>query len=497
MRWAVVIIVVLTVLRFSKGAGDPPYGVDASFYFQIARHVMNGEGLVTTVSLYHGGWIVPAKTSIYPLWPLMLGYTGRLIGLERAADLLPRIFYVLDLVLLYLLARAVATRMNGLSLGRYFPDTAACLVAVFGVVLRLFGATTHPYTEGLAFAMAFAAFLSLERFERTQRLHWAGLCGLFAGLGYLARSQMVGVAIGCFLALAGFAVRDRRSRGAFAVWSLVALATIAPWLVYLGFIPGVTADTTPRVELPRFEGWTQFPTLGQWLAQRATSVGIVFDPRNEYSYTRSFGAVALLVPLAAVVAVVQRRFARPRSVLLTAMFIAGVFFFFNLMAYHSEVWMPWLFGWRHGLPFIFLIVLAVPFLAARAERFAPAIGLVLVISVAMNIPPLLAFVRSTDLDFTSGEAELLRWLNAQPKRASVITTNAQILGSGSDAGFYWTYCDAPGTTTQAMWRLLPIDYVVMYEGEARCKFVSDAGPMRLVQMFGEPRRRVFVLRPMR
>src|SRR5215210_5972731 len=66
--WAAVIIGVLTVLRMMKGAGGPPYGVDASYYFQLARHIANGEGFVTTVSLYHEGWILPSKTTIYPLW---------------------------------------------------------------------------------------------------------------------------------------------------------------------------------------------------------------------------------------------------------------------------------------------------------------------------------------------------------------------------------------------------------------------------------------------
>jgi hypothetical protein len=495
MRWAVVIIVALTLLRFSKGAGDPPYGVDASYYYQLARHVMNGEGFVTTVSLYHEGWVVPAKTPIYPLWPILLGYSGRVMGLERAADLLPRLFYVLDLVLLYFLARAIATRMGGLTLGRYLPDTAACIVAVFGLVSRFFGATTHPYTEGLAFATALAAFLALERFERTRGLGWAAASGLFAGLSFLARTQMVGVAIGCFLALGWFAMRDPRTRIALVAWSLVALLTIAPWLVFLGFIPGVTANTLPRVQLPRFEGWTEFPSTSAWLAQRATSVGVMFNPRDPYSYVQSFGPVAFLVPLAGLLALVRRRFHRPQSVFVMAVSIAGLFFFFNLMLYHSEVWMPWLFGWRHGLPYVFLILVAVPWLVANAGRWAPAIAIVLFVSIVMNAWQVIAFVRSPDPQLTKGEAELVQWLEAQPKKPAAITTNAQVLGSMTDARLYWTYCDAPGATTQAMWRSLPIDYVLLYEGEAKCRFATEAGPMRLVTMFGEPRRRVFVLRP--
>lgn len=528
--WATAIIGALTILRFLKGAGGPPYGVDASYYYQLARHVMSGEGLVTTVSLYHEGWVLPAKTGIYPLWPLLLGYTGRVIGLARAADLLPRLFYVADLVLLYLLARAVATRISAPENGPrpqreplqstdnrerpavfkgtalritdrwYIPDCAHWIVAIFGLAPRLFGATTHPYTEGLAFAMAFASFVALSRFERTRGWSAAGLSGLFAGLAFLARTQMVGVAIGCFLAMAFFAFRDREMRVGALAWSVAALAAVAPWIVFLGFIPGVTAGALPRVALPQFAGWTVLPTRLDWLAQRATSLGVMFDPWSPHSYVQAFGLAAFLVPLAAVAALVElvrrRRAVAPQSLLLTAIFIAGVFFFFNLMLYHSEVWMPWLFGWRHGLPFIFLLMLAAPWLVARSARFAAAVALVLLVSVGANAARVLAFVRSPDPQLTTGEMALVRWLEAQPRTLALITTNAQILGSMSDTRFYWAHCNTSGEMMKAMFVRMPIDGVILYEGESQCRFAREAGRMRLMAAFGQAGRRVFVLQPL-
>jgi hypothetical protein len=94
---------------------------------------------------------------------------------------------------------------------------------------------------------------------------------------------------------------------------------------------------------------------------------------------------------------------------------------------------------------------------------------------------------------TDGEAQLVRWL---PPNAMVISTNPQILASISEARFHWIHCDASGETTTAMLRAFPIDYVLMYEHETRCRFVNEAGPMRLVAAFGEPGRRVFVLQPL-
>lgn len=495
--WAAAVIGVLTVLRVMKGAGGPPYGIDASYYYQLARHIANGEGFVTTVSLYHEGWILPAKTTIYPLWPLVLGYTGRAIGLETAADLLPRLFYLANLVLLYLVARAAALRMGALWLSRrwWVPDTAHWIVAIFGLAPRYFGATTHPYTEGLAFFCAFASFLALERFDRRREVWAAALSGLFAGLSFLTRTQMVGVAIGCFLALAWLALRDRSVRAGAIAWSIAALATVAPWFLFLGFIPGVTAGSMKRAEIPNPVAWTQHASALEWLRARIASLGVMFGPASEYSYVRSFGVVAYLVPLAAIVAVVRRRFRAPRSIFLTAMCIAGLFFFFSLTLYQSATWMPWLFGWRHGLPFLFLIILAVPWIVAQTGRAAPAVAVVLLVSVAMNARDVLPFVREPDVQLSAQEMELVAWLNAQP-RASAIATNAQILGSLTDAHLYWTTCAAPAETIRAMLRQLPVQYVVMYEREMRCRFVMEAGPMRLVRAFGPPKRRVFVLQPL-
>src|SRR6266851_2521552 len=46
---------VLLGLKLSYPAGDGPYGLDGGNYFQIARHVADGDGLQTSISLYHLG----------------------------------------------------------------------------------------------------------------------------------------------------------------------------------------------------------------------------------------------------------------------------------------------------------------------------------------------------------------------------------------------------------------------------------------------------------
>ena len=223
----------------------------------------------------------------------------------------------------------------------WMPDMAHWVVAIFGLAPRYFGATTHPYTEGLAFSCAFAALLAMERFDRTRSTRAAAVSGLFAGLAFLARTQMIGIAIGCFVAIAWFALRDRSARKGAVAWSIVALATVAPWFAFTGFIPFVREMPVKRANIPHAIEWTRQSGALEWLRVRVESIGVMFGMSDPYSYVHSFGVVAYLVPLAAIgmlLELVRRRKVRAQqSLYLTAVVIAGLFFFLNLTLYQSSV----------------------------------------------------------------------------------------------------------------------------------------------------------------
>ena len=116
-EWILLLILAaLACLKIGYETGVGPYGLDAGFYFQLARNVSQGEGVVSNVSLYHEGLATfPQRVMIYPLWPLVLGGIGGLIGLYRAAEMLPELLYLLDLVLLYLLSNRISVRLSGTS----------------------------------------------------------------------------------------------------------------------------------------------------------------------------------------------------------------------------------------------------------------------------------------------------------------------------------------------------------------------------------------------
>ncbi|HEV7239983.1 MAG TPA: hypothetical protein VGQ36_12155 [Thermoanaerobaculia bacterium] len=547
IAWLAAILTVLMAMKFAALPGDPPYGIDASYYFQIANHVARGHGFVTTVSLYHEGLILPSPSQIYPLWPLLLGYVGRAIGIVRAANLLPPIFYFLSLVLLYVLSRAVALQVGRLRWAErwYVPDAAHLIVALFGVNLSYFGATTHPYTEGLAFTFAFASFAALQRIGTpasapagpqasracvlrggedaarpagedagvpmrlvfTRRDVWAFVAGGAAGLAFLGRSQMIAVAVGTVPVLILAAWRNPRLRRGLVAYLATAAAVVIPWIVYLGRIPGLRFagewKSVAKIAVPLYFEPGEFGSVLSRFESAASAILHAFSFASDMSYTRTFGPAALLPPIAAVLVLLAMRRRGVRAlpadtpIVTHALILAGLFVFVVLVFFPSAFGLRHLFGWRHGLTHVFLLIPAVSYLLGRQRLWTWTTAAILILSIALGGSTVLAsVVHSVPLTLRTSERAAVSWLARRQPVPKVLTTNAQILGSVSDAHYHWTDCNSPGLSTRGMVERLKIDYVLVYEGEKRCAFVDGVFDyLKVVQVFEDSRLRVYLLAP--
>jgi hypothetical protein len=506
--WLAALFVPLAIMRFSARAGDGPFGVDASFYYQLARHVMRGEGLVSYLSLYHAGFHLPAPSWMYPAWPLLLGYTGRVIGLTQAANDLPRVLYLADLLLLYALTRVIALRLGGLRFVPrwYVPDSAHLLTVAFAMNVSFFGTTTHPYREPLAFAATFAALLCLERYASRRSLFAIALSASFAAIAYLTRVQMATVPFATALVLALDARRDPRSRRALALYLGVAALVVLPWFLHLGFIPGASRFTwraTERETLPLLQDAPRSGITTERVLDWIQGAFVEFQIGNQYSYVATFGVAALLVPIAAVVWLLSRGQSRastrvdPTKLAVYATVISGVLLFVALLWYRSD-YLPFLFGWRHGLTLIVLLAVAVPYLMSDSR---PAVRILtatlLVISIGTGFFNVLQFIAAPPLSYSAEERALIAWLPASmPRRPTILTTNAQALSVGSDVYMHNTFCDSTPETTRAFLRLFPIDYLIVYEQQAGCRYLGGLDrELAVRQVFGAPGRRIFVLAP--
>jgi hypothetical protein len=484
------LIALLLVPRFAVEPTAGPFGLDAGFYYQIARHVANGDGPATSVSLYHEGIrTLPQITRSAPLWPLLLGATAVVTGLPSAAFLLPPFLYALSLLLLYVLTERL----------RWTPDAFAgpvraghIAVAIFGTNAVYFAATRDPYTEGLAFCFCFGSLAALTR----PSSRWIALAGLLAGLAFTTRIQMVCVGAGAGLAL----LLARRWRHVL-VFSLSAVFPVACWYAYVvarfSWEGRPNHDWRQTPELPGFETWVRVNSFGEWLADRLPGNFVAFDPWSPYSYFASFGAAAALVPIALVIAAWKWRSVQ-LSVPLAATLIAGLLSHAALVQSHAKWFLPWLFGWRHGLPYVLLIVLSLVVVNAWTTRSVRMIvGVLLVASVATGAISIVRSAAAPRLRYTDAERQLFRWADSQQPRPTLLATNPQYIAPGTRAFLHWTDCSEPASTTRVMLKHLPIDYVVVRQGETRCAFVDDLGDVLVGagSFEGRDGTRIFLAKP--
>ena len=125
-----------------------PFSVDGSYYMQAARAVAEENRLVTYVSLGADGLApLPAPWNSKPLWPLLLGIAAKAMGLFTAANVLPQLFYVIDLLLFAAVARRVGDRLGGGAtwrIGRDQLDAGHAVIVVMGTSFLLFESTVFP-----------------------------------------------------------------------------------------------------------------------------------------------------------------------------------------------------------------------------------------------------------------------------------------------------------------------------------------------------------------
>lgn len=519
-----VLFVLLALLCGLKAAYDPGLGrnsLDGDYYYQVARHVAEGDGLMTSVSLYHQGFrTLPHPTNIYPLWPLLLGHAGRIVPLPVAAAVLPEALFLVSLLLLYPLANRILARLRGrpgpflLDGGRVL-DLGHAAVVLFGVNAVFFNFTSLPYTEGLGFALAFAALLALDRCASGRALGWAAVAGGSAALAYLARVQMMMLVPAVVGALALTGVRRRERLAAAGMAAAAAVLIVLPWLVYLTsfidpFEPRALYQLQAYRETPEIEPFSSAYPLeaGVWarLLDLAAGMRAAFDPRGgATSYAGSFGLAAFAVPLALLHLALQPRRWRPLAGLLTrpegavvaATAAAAAAMVAPLHFLHLRFLWEWRFGFRHGLPFGLLVLVAVAYLLAHGEPLVRrlALGLLAVSLFTGSARTAELLTEPPGWGLTPPERELVAWLDAQSPPPVVLTTNSQPLSVYSRVGFHWMECRESAEKTRTMLRLLPIDYVLVYQAEAGCPFIRGVPELAPARRFGEGADAVWVLAP--
>ncbi len=507
---------------------DEPF-VDGAYYGDIAAHVRDGHGFVSSASLYHAGYpSFPYPSSVYPIWPLLLGLCARLAPLELLAVWLPTTFYFVTLIVGYHWVRALAPRplapatLPGAHAGHVF-------VALAGTSPTFFAATSQPFTEGLAFAALVTALWRWTRLFRTPTLAGGLEVGLTAAVLLLIRAQFVVVLPGVAVGAAVAALRAPGPAIGFGVAAAAGfLLGVAPQWAHLSTFVSPTPEHFLRFErfqldprLARIE--LLVPTDGplDYLLDRGAGVLLAWNDLGSYAYAKNFGALqwalpaALLVWSAALVrdlrhgGLIARARAAWRDVRHPDAAYAAMFAAFGLaalvtlhMLHKGAGFRAWNFHIRHALPvgFVFGACLlwltrqgAVPRLIAAWLFGASLYAGVLGVGTAAEQ------VRESE-GWAKQRAAAVEWL--ERRRATdpdlrIATIEAQRLAWHTDGiGFHGVYTPTTTSDLRVLFDDLGAD-ALLVPGRTTHEFLTD--PV-FEQLFRElpdelPGWRVFVRQP--
>jgi hypothetical protein len=356
-------------------AGTIDWGRDGGYYADVARHVAAGEGLVSSISMYHEGLpSFPHPTPIYPLWPLLLGTVAHVVPLELAATWLPTLLYLATLVA----AASIGNRVLPESPWRHVPWARGGVLAmlVLGLARDFVEVSARPYSDTLGMLLLCGAILRA-------RPGGGAVAGAEAGAWCAALVLVRGPFVVIAVALLVYAWFRGARIGAAATATVGGAAGLAQ-VAWLGTIPGASFSS-----LIRFDQWVVTPGLSrldlfprgglpETLADRLGGVVYAYAPVHEFSFASNFGVLAYALALLVFPSVLGAAWGslRARGVAGAALVVGGAWWL-AMHAIHKQAFAEWNFGSRQALPVAWLFVV-VALLALRAGGGARAAATFLV-----------------------------------------------------------------------------------------------------------------------
>ncbi len=485
------------------------YGPDGSYYVDVARQVRDGLGLRSWLSMYHSGAMdLPSPSTIYPIWPLLLGLCARVVPVDTVVSTLPTILYFGTLILGVALVRRVWPRALLPGLWEV-PDAGHVFLLFFGFNALFFEYTSKPYTEGLAYFLLVVLAWRLHGFFERASVGRASVgrameLGAWISFLILVRSQMflltfvgIGVCVWAVLCL-----RPLRQ------WIPLVLAGVAGW--FLALFPQylwLRTFTEPSLDaLLRFEHHHAStvlspvvmlgPSLGLFdlLLDRAHGFRVAYANVGKYRYEANFGVIHwaqvaclpwLLKDLLRGVGPGGLRRARealrePGYGPAIAYGLLAVGGFLSIHALHKSYGAEWNFATRHALTVVFLAFGAVLYLAARgglARVFAIAIVSISALMEVRDLDQFVEEVRETEVRREEWHPELRIFLEAEHARNPDLLVAAELAQRMGwlvpGIGMHWLWTGTPLEDLERMFTSLHADYLVVLPDEDEHLWLAD------------------------
>ncbi len=495
-------------------------GVDGGYFTDVALHVSQGHGWVTDVSLYHKGYpSLPHPTSVYPLWPGLMGLALTVLPLTLAAWWLPALLYTASLGAAFGAGRKLwpGEVLPGIH-GGHLLALMLGLHGPYGIY------TSLPYTEGLSYLLLMTFLWRLPGLATSRRLRAGVEIGAWSSLLLLCRGQflLVPLALGCAWGVAILFGEDRRRVAAQA-----ALGTAIPvlvggawWWHVSGFLEGAGPLALLRFDQAQASHLlaplaVMQPTSGLWdlLVDRLPGLVVAWEPGSRFGYSAAFFGFEWALPAAIPVALVglYRGVARKgpgaalraiasrenASRLMFVMLALGGLASIHLA--HKVYLGEWFFHRRQALVCLFAFYGALVLLLTAPGRLPRAVGLgVLVLGTLVGGATL--FRRAVGMEpvriFGGRDtSELVDWLQstALADPGLVVALSAQdpqrVAWQTEGVGYHWFHSSTSYQDLLHIFDDLGTDRLVFHE-KSTAEWVFRSDPDRLLADFQEEENQV-------
>lgn len=416
LAWLVGIVALIAVPKIGLSVMAVDFGVDGGLYTDIATHVRDGDGFKTDVSLFHHGFrTFPHPSSVYPVWPWVLGMVSKVVPLTIAAVWLPTALFFGVLALAWRWGKRMAP---GALLPRYAPGLHGGHVAILALGLNseLLLATSKPFTEGIALLALFGVLLRTPALLKRLSVLDGFELGAWLTLLFFIRSQMIVVAIAfAVVVMASALARPVRALVFGAAALAVGLTLWLPWEGWLATFleePGFRAylrfddaRTPSRLsELKILEG--DQGGLSATVILEGLRKAFAWDD-DKTSYYAIHGPLMHAMPFAAAACLLaffrRGRDGRRRVVARVSRCLRGGFrlvrakpwsilplvlalgFVASLHLVHKTYGLRWLFGGRQSIPTVLFVILCTLALLRRAGWWKRIGGILLACALYVNL----------------------------------------------------------------------------------------------------------------
>ncbi len=491
--WFVLPLALVVPLKFMQAAGQRWMSIDGGYYTEIARHVRDGLGFTTNVSLSNFGYeTFPHPTSVYPLWPVMLGLIGRVTDLYRAAHWVPTVLYFTAVLFAFAFGRRVWPQP-------FFPETKLpfhgghVVAAILASNRQFIMFTSIPYTEGISWTLFFAFFWRLAKKASDSSVRWGLELGIWMSLLYFARAQfmIVPLAVGSTIFLRFLVGPD------CARWLRLGLSTLLVLGIALGgwwaYLRTFLDDPGPlsllrfdqnRVNglLSPFDVIVENQGLAEVVSDRLAGVSVAFDLVDDHSWHASFGAAHWALPIAVLIAAATihqwargwfgRQLAalrREDGILHASMVLLALGGLLSIHLAHKHFNGEWYFYRRQGMIAIFAFVLPMLWLLRRGH-FAAVIGVgLLSTTVSLGVYELIKDIQAGHGDDDSDDrfTEIVGWLKQHGSREAPTTvafeeSNLQRVSWRTEyINYHWLAAESPYSDVRTMVDKLHAEYVIL------------------------------------